>query len=287
LKGYIQTLPAYDSPGYITGLDGHPYAFYLADFSPADLEAGLEEWVSVEFDPDQGEIPRALNCQLLRTDQEDAAEAPPAAPVINTYSEQVPSPLLCKEGDPLPAEWEVIVVGNWLLSGDALSGPDDAKRTLRQRARALKANAVLEVAYVKPLLAGEPHQYRGRMAIVAQKDPLGTLNREDLQIDLDRQAEQELNRLVLCSGAARRHNMLLYAACLVLVCLAGLVAGYASLVTLVVVAAAITVAAQLRQDTAIEHYLTRQPLPTPNATPANDDNAGQTTLGKPAADNGC
>ncbi len=277
MKGYIQSLPEYGSPGYIEGLEGGVYAFYQADFSPADVRLGLKEWVSVEFQPEPGEVFRALNCQLVPSDPEHApafantglGALAAEEKVITTYSVPPTSPLVCKEQ--LPPEWEIIVMSNWLLRGTSKTGPDEAKRMLKQHARAMKANAILDVEYTTETAAGHIHQYQGRMAIVAKKNPLSTLTRETLVVDLDKEAEQELRRLTQLRTAALGANTRLYAACTVLVVLSGLVVDFLSLPMLAAAVAAAGIAAALSKNTRFENHLSLQPKEEIKATVANAD----------------
>jgi hypothetical protein len=212
--------------------------------------------------------------EVLAEEETDADASPmaepvtpaPVAVVVMGYEVPSPSPMVCK-GKP-PAGWEVIVMGNWRVRASSKAGPEDAKRLLLKRARALNANGLLDVEYSRTELperfgkGDEPayaHHYHGRLAIVARKSPEGKLTRESLATAIDLEAELASERTARGSAAARQANSLLYAGCSVAALATGLLAGFNSLSMLLAGSAAIIVAAKLTKSTTVEGYLTFEP----------------------------
>lgn len=277
MKGSIQSLPAGNSTGQIDGIDGVIYEFYLKDFSPEDIASGLEEMESVEFEAVHGDVNRAMSCVRLRTapattdalaNTESASDTP--APAVEDlpllYSPPAPAPLQCT--GQLPPEWEIISISEWCVRGTSKNSTDEARRIIAQRARELKANAILNLEHG---ITGaddkstKTHFFQGRLAVVGKKDPKGKPP-EMLAVDLNREAEAVLKRLELRRQSAQRQNYALYAVGVVVTLAVGSIIGFASLPTLIVAAIALGLGVKLSKDTTLENYVTRIPMlpPTPS-----------------------
>jgi hypothetical protein len=293
--GSIQSLPAGNSTGHIDGVDGACYAFYLRDFSPEDIASGLEEFASVTFEPMPGEINRAMHCVLLRgapdnanvvmaaepitaepisAESAESAKITPASDIEELpllYSPPVPGPLLCKRQ--LPPEWEIISLSDWCVRGSSKKGSDEAQRMIAQRARELKANAILDMQYGTIGAAGEAstiHFFDGRLANVGKRDPNGK-PREMLAADLNKAAAAVLGHLAMRRKSEQLHNYALYAVCIVATMMVASVVGFASLPTLIVGTIAVGLSVKLTKDTVPDAYVTHNPVVVP---PAQSEAAG-------------
>ena len=275
MKGSIQSLPVGNSTGQIDGMDGVTYEYYLKDFSPEDIASGLEEMESVAFEPVHGDVNRAMSCMRLRaapTNAEALANAESGSETVASvvdelpllYLPPVPAPLLCK--NQLPPEWEIISISQWCVRGSSKNSTDEARQIIAQRARELKANAVLTLEYGIVGAGGKgakTHFFQGRLAIVGKRDAKGK-PREMLANDLDPIAEAELNRCESRRQSAQKQNYALYAVCAVVTLLVGSVTGFVSLPTLIVGAIALGLGFKLSKDTALEEYLTFNPVVPPS-----------------------
>jgi hypothetical protein len=285
--GSIQSLPAGNSTGQIEGMDGAIYEFYLKDFSPEDIAAGLEELESVEFEPVPGDVNRAMHCARLGAaagnvdalagadlariesgdiESSDSAPAPDAEELPLLYSPPVPGPLLCRRQ--LPPEWELISLSDWCVRGSSVNGSNEAQRIIAQRARELKANAILNLDYS---IVGEAdegatmHVFQGRLAIVGKRDPNGR-SREMLAVDLNKAAKAVLSHLELRRKSEQLKNYALYAVCIVVTLMVATVSGFASLPTLIVGVIAVGLSVKLTKDAALEAYVTFDPVVPPTGT---------------------
>lgn len=273
MKGSIQSLPVGHSTGQIEGIDGVTYVFYPKDFSPEDFASGLEEMESVEFEAVHGDVNRAMHCVRLRnssakTDVLSTAEPGGATAAVKDpvedlpplYAPPTPAPLLCK-GE-LPPEWEIISISDWCVRGSSHTSTDEARHLIAQRARELKANAILNLEYGISGAgdkASKTQFFQGRLAIVGRKDPKGK-PREMLVADLNQAAKAVLQRLELRRLSMQRQNYALYAACTVLTLAAGAVIGFTSLPTLIVAAIALGLGVKLTKDTRLDPYVTLMPM---------------------------
>lgn len=284
MLGSIEFLPTEGGPGVIQGKDdGSEYEFFHRDVPPGDQSAPLKLWTAVEFDAVSGEQPRATNVRIIAA----AVNAPPtttgAAAILPTAVEAaarqeaialyaVPPKLVVVKGE-LPAGWEIMAASEWLLSATSTTSPEEAKRQLASRAKALRANAVLEVSYTKhgdesaKKSSAVSHHYAGRPAVIARKAEDGTLLREALTVDLDSAATAEAERCAEHRAAALRTNLIIYGISMALATLAGLLIGFFSLPMLVVSTIVALLALKLHRPLGEAPWLILSPpLPAPKTS---------------------
>lgn len=273
MKGSIRTLPAGFSTGQIDGEDGVCYEYYATDFGQEEIASALEELETVEFEAVHGDVNRAMHCTRIKRAPPQPAAAGNATAADETpavSAEELPAlfippnpaPLLCK--GKLPAEWEVISLSEWCIKTSSPNNADEARHLVSQRARELKANAVLDLEYGIAGAGGQgdkSHFFQGRLAIVGKRHAKGQ-PRDALAVDLNEEAVSALARSEARRQGALRFNYALYAFCAVLAIAVGALLGFASLPALIAAAVAVVLAIKLSKSTSIEDFLTHAPVAT-------------------------
>lgn len=281
MKGFVKSLPTEYAPGIIESAEnGVDYQFYLGDLVSSEAPATLDIWSDIEFDEDEGEVPRALRCRLLEAGSpvadglvaDGSVEPGPAEQEVLQFYELPPSLLFSKK-DVFPAEWTVIELSEWLACGVSEDDPDSARQRMVDNAKQLKANAILSVRYFKTQKSGsasgaELHHYEGRMAFVARKSGQGKLSRQMLQSQIDTNARAEADTMTARRASAVRFNWKLCTICASVALLFGALASYGSVAFLIFLGATVGLGRKMWQDVHIIPKVRHEPLPPENVADA-------------------
>ena len=173
MHGTIKTFLPDKQYGFIKGNDGKDYFFTQNAFADKRHRSQLYDGALVVFEPTA--TPRgykAIQCQLL-----DSA-------TIDTYI--VPDEFQISKSASI-RDWEIVELGDWILHASSDSSLDDAKRILIKRAQSIHANAIVNLEYDRGTGSSGNYQYsihyfQARPAVVAKKNPQGTLRKQDLCI---------------------------------------------------------------------------------------------------------
>ncbi len=171
MHGTIKTFIPDKQYGFIKGNDGKDYFFAQNAFTDREHRALLYDGALVIFEPTATPKGyRAINCLLL-----DSAE-------IDTYI--VPGEFQISKSASI-RDWEIIELGDWILTAQSKYSIDDAKSMLIKRAQSIHANAIVNLEYVRSTGSSGNYQYsihcfQARPAVVAKKNPEGAHRKPDL-----------------------------------------------------------------------------------------------------------
>ncbi|HEB56298.1 MAG TPA: cold shock domain-containing protein [Gammaproteobacteria bacterium] len=184
VNGIIRSYVPTKNYGFIKGQDGKDYFFHLQDLEDRSQGSLVAEGLAVEFDPEP--TPKgykALSWRIIR-------------PSEVRYKE--PDCVLLSKCEEIPG-WVILDKSRWIIHGSASGSPDNAKQSLKARAMAIGANAVLSMTYYKttgaePSNAGSGthyftiHNFRGIAAFAGKPHVRGDINLEEVKGRIDKKA---------------------------------------------------------------------------------------------------
>ena len=175
MQGVVKTFLPGKKYGFIKGDDGKDYFFHASAFKDKQQVEKICEEVRVDFE--QVATPKgyqAKQCSLVNI------EATKTFILPNKHMESRTNEV---------KGWETIVDGEWMVHACSRDSPDVAKKQLIERTLQVGANALLAVEYYKEM-GSEPgtgdgiynftiHCFRGRIAVIAKRNALGTCRFDD------------------------------------------------------------------------------------------------------------